>query len=661
MLGYNRHGFFISCCVGLLVFASASLGVTWFVVPPAAVPTVWPASGMLLAALLLAPPPAWPLLLISAGVAMGLAQLWAGTSLLVSLALTLARLAEAILAARLVRRWSAAPLAMTRMRDLVGLVGVTAVASNALTALLGAVVVWASFGASFWQSWQIWFVTDGVSMLLLTPLALSWLGPARPALRQMTRWRIAEAAALVAALLLVGGGIFVANASGDEMQSYPLVPLLIWAVRRFQIRGVSVVTLFLASLITLELFLAQGPFHTTAVSPLAANFAAQQYLAIIAASAYGIAALVSERATEHAAQMQDKEALRASEATLHSFFDSAAVMMGIVELIDDDILHIADNAVARRFLNIPADISYPYCASASGVPLEHIRLWRTQYVACTHGGTPVAFEYTHTTTGGPRMLAVSVSLIAGPTDAPQRFAYVAEDVTERKQTEADLRAAHDRYAFQSSHDQLTGMLNRRAITDHVDAELARANRGSYPLSLALLDIDHFKAVNDQHGHLVGDHALIHIAQILTQTVRPFDWVGRWGGEEFLVVLSSTGMDDACMIAERLRAQIAANPLHRPDETELHLTVSIGVANTGLFLESAGHPKDLFRRADDALYIAKRNGRNQIRCADPVTPSVRQQPIDISVSHHQIRCADLFTTTDADPLEVAEIGTHTPPQ
>ena len=617
MLTYNRHGFFISCCVGLLIFASASLGVAWFVVPPAALPTVWPTSGILLAALLLAPSPAWPLLLISAGMAMGLAQLWAGTSLLVSLALTLAHLAEALLAATLVRRWSAAPLAMTRMRDLVGLVAIAAVGSNALTALLGATVVWASFGASFWQSWQIWFVTDGVSMLLLTPLALSWLGPARPALRQMTRWRIAEAAALVAALLLVGGGIFVANASGDEMQSYPLVPLLIWAVRRFQIRGVSVVTLFLASLITLELFLAQGPFVATTPNPLAASLDAHLYIMIIATSAYGIAALVSERATEHAVQMQDKEALRASEATLRSFFDSATIMMGIVELIDDDILHIADNAVTKRFLDIPGDTFYPYRASAGGVPPEHIHLWRAQYVACAHCGTPVIFEYTHTTTGGPRILAVSVSLIAGPTDVPQRFAYLAEDVTERKQTEADLRTAHDRYAFLSSHDSLTGMLNRRAITDHVDAELARANQGSYPLSLALLDIDHFKAVNDQHGHLVGDFALIHIAQILTQTVRPFDWVGRWGGEEFLVVLSSTGLHDACMIAERLRAQIAANPLHRPDETELHLTVSIGIASTGLSLERAGDPKQLFRYADDALYTAKLNGRNQIHCTAPV--------------------------------------------
>jgi diguanylate cyclase (GGDEF)-like protein len=517
MLTYNRFRIFIGCCVGLLVFTSASLDLTWFVVPPAALPTVWPASGILLAALLLAPPPAWPLLLISAGVAMGLAQLWAGTPPLVSVALALAHLAEAVLAATLVRRWSAAPLAMTRLRDLVGLVAIAAVASNALTALLEASIVWASFGAPFWQSWQIWFIADGVSMLLLNPLA--------------------------------------------------------------------------ASLDT------------------------HLYIMIVVSTAYVMAMLVSERAAEHAALVQAKELLRTNAAILHSFFDSATMMMGIIELIDDDILHIVDNAVTQRFFGLPADISYPYHASAIGVPPEHIRLWRAQYVACSHCGTPVTFEYAHITTTGPRMLAVSVSLmIAGPTDTPQRFAYLVEDVTERRQTEADLRAAHDLYAFQSSHDSLTGMLNRRAITDHVDAELARANRGSYPLSLILLDIDHFKAVNDQHGHLLGDHALIHIAQILTQTVRPFDWVGRWGGEEFLVVLSSTGLNDACMIAERLRAQIAANPLRRPDETELHLTVSIGIASTGLSLDSAGDPEQLFRYADDALYTAKRNGRNQIRIA-----------------------------------------------
>jgi len=84
-----------------------------------------------------------------------------------------------------------------------------------------------------------------------------------------------------------------------------------------------------------------------------------------------------------------------------------------------------------------------------------------------------------------------------------------------------------------------------------------------------------------------------------------------------VVLSSTGLHDACMIAERLRAQIAANPLRRPDETELHLTVSIGIASTGLSLERAGDPKQLFRYADDALYTAKHNGRNQIHCTAPV--------------------------------------------
>lgn len=190
----------------------------------------------------------------------------------------------------------------------------------------------------------------------------------------------------------------------------------------------------------------------------------------------------------------------------------------------------------------------------------------------------------------------------------------------RRALEAELRAARDRYAFQASHDPLTGMLNRMAITDHIEAELARASRSSFPLSLVLLDIDHFKAVNDQHGHLVGDQALRHITQIITQTVRPYDWVGRWSGEEFLVVLSSTTLDDAAVIAERLRTQIMERPLRLPDGTDLCLTVSIGLP-----AEGAGNPEDLFQQADAALYAAKHAGRNQVSCAVPTTSDIAAIP------------------------------------
>jgi two-component system chemotaxis response regulator CheY len=181
--------------------------------------------------------------------------------------------------------------------------------------------------------------------------------------------------------------------------------------------------------------------------------------------------------------------------------------------------------------------------------------------------------------------------------------------------ETSLREARDGFAYQASHDPLTGLLNRMAIMGHVRAELARADRASYSLSLALLDLDHFKQVNDAHGHLVGDQALCHIAQRILAVVRPYDWVGRWGGEEFLVVLANSQREEAAAVAERIRVAVMSAPLMLPADVVLPLTVSIGVACNG---PAAGLDTDavrLFQQADAALYAAKRAGRNRLVCAD----------------------------------------------
>lgn len=177
--------------------------------------------------------------------------------------------------------------------------------------------------------------------------------------------------------------------------------------------------------------------------------------------------------------------------------------------------------------------------------------------------------------------------------------------------ETSLREARDGFAYQASHDPLTGLFNRLAITNHVRAELSRASRGSYPLSLALLDIDHFKTINDTHGHLVGDQALWHVAHILSEGIRPYDWVGRWGGEEFLVVLSSTAGEEAVAVAERLRVQLATRPLPLPNGSDLTLTASFGIASTEQWAEQDNDPVQLFQRADAALYAAKAAGRNRV--------------------------------------------------
>jgi diguanylate cyclase (GGDEF)-like protein len=159
----------------------------------------------------------------------------------------------------------------------------------------------------------------------------------------------------------------------------------------------------------------------------------------------------------------------------------------------------------------------------------------------------------------------------------------------------------------ASTDQLTGILNRRAIMDALTRESSRAERYGLPLSVLMADIDYFKAVNDTHGHAAGDDVLAGVARHLAATVRDSDFAGRFGGEEFLIILPHQDAHGAVLAAERLRTAVAQTPMGQPG---LKVTLSIGV---GTFRE--GKMDEMLARADGALYEAKRGGRNRT-VADP---------------------------------------------
>jgi len=169
-----------------------------------------------------------------------------------------------------------------------------------------------------------------------------------------------------------------------------------------------------------------------------------------------------------------------------------------------------------------------------------------------------------------------------------------------------LIGAREALRVQATHDSLTGALNRAAILEHLEREIARSQREGNSPCLAIVDVDHFKSFNDTHGHLVGDKVLREVIQRLRSKVRPYDAIGRYGGEEFLVVAPDANAANAMKMADRLRASIADHPFEI-NERQLTVTVSLGVA----VYEGNIGGEALIRRADAALYRAKNSGRNRV--------------------------------------------------
>jgi diguanylate cyclase (GGDEF)-like protein len=155
-------------------------------------------------------------------------------------------------------------------------------------------------------------------------------------------------------------------------------------------------------------------------------------------------------------------------------------------------------------------------------------------------------------------------------------------------------------------DSLTGLPNRRALTRQIERELARARRYGRALTIALLDVDHFKAINDTHGHDVGDRVLREIGRTAREELRDTDALGRWGGEEFMLIAPETSLSQGQALAERVRTRLADARIL----DTLRVTVSIGVAA----LCGDEELKDVIRRADDALYHAKTAGRDRVATA-----------------------------------------------
>jgi diguanylate cyclase (GGDEF)-like protein len=187
-----------------------------------------------------------------------------------------------------------------------------------------------------------------------------------------------------------------------------------------------------------------------------------------------------------------------------------------------------------------------------------------------------------------------------------------------------LREQNDRLQRLTQVDPLTGLLNRRAFMDTLRREISRVDRHGGGLGFVMVDLDHFKLINDNHGHPAGDAALVHAAGILTQAVRSHDVLGRYGGEEFCLLLIEVDADGAGQVAARCRQRLRGTPVQVNGES-IRVTASLGIA---LHVAASGEGlEELILRADTALYQAKAEGRDRVVMA----PSSGKAPRETSPS------------------------------
>jgi two-component system cell cycle response regulator len=186
----------------------------------------------------------------------------------------------------------------------------------------------------------------------------------------------------------------------------------------------------------------------------------------------------------------------------------------------------------------------------------------------------------------------------------------------------ELVAARESMRHAATYDSLTGLLNRGEILEMLNRELERSRREQKPLAVIMADIDYFKKINDTFGHLFGDEALREIGKRLHANLRVYDGVGRYGGEEFLLVLPSCDLEGAIQRANELRQMISSTPVTSAS-TEKTISMSMGVAVSEC--TGAQEIEAMLNRADCALYVAKANGRNRVEHYDPARKETAEKP------------------------------------
>lgn len=560
--------------------------------------SIWPGSGIALAALIIVP--RHRAVAVLAGIALGSEayNLWVGADLGASLGYTVANTVEPLVALAVARRLGLNIITFERP----GVVGRFAVACMA-SALVSAIIAAGLSGARSTDFVTAWFLTVSLGELIFAPLILT-------VYQEYRRIRSGEFSVEYGQLVLSLAATFAICAIVCMQTLLPLlfVPILpvLHATYRHGVLGGALAVVIVALCTSLSITWDTGLFHTLD-SGVSTIFFAQAYLLTVLMAVLPLAAtLAAGRSILEEITLQKRYFELASQTAQIGHW-RIAIENNLVTW-SDAMLQIHGWTPERGNPSFAEWIEAYHRDDRSNV----VR----QFEDCGISGGGVAFDARiRTPWGEVRHVECRGRAESDPTGEVRAIFGIFQDVTERVYIQQELERARV-LAESEAHsarqlaatDPLTGLASRRRIMAVLDAATKKADAVGSDVTIAVMDIDHFKSINDRFGHAVGDDVLCAVAHEASSVLRPVDCMGRIGGEEFLVVLDNTSIADAEVIAERIRARVHSMSERQAELPEV--TVSIGLA----IHRATMKPGDLFRTADAALYEAKRGGRNMLRVA-----------------------------------------------
>ncbi|WP_231879821.1 sensor domain-containing diguanylate cyclase [Crenobacter luteus] len=512
----------------------------------------------------------------------------------------------------------------------------TAVGLAALVSALGGALVLSDGGMRLTPDflWVMlrWWLSDASGTLLFAPAMMLWLLPLqRPDLLP----RIALAERVLLALVVLALSFLVLGLLSNPSGLYSGLPYLLllpisWAAARVPLRDAHLLASLVSVLAIVGAVGERGAFfvdsNSQALTAAGLMIVSQTVILLVVGALVMERRLAEDRLRVANQSLEEKVGERTrqlveSEARFKLVADAAPFPMVMNRLADGGVIYA--NPRAEALFGIRLDAARPLF-----VQDFHVDPARRDEVAALlqARGRVDEFEVELVDGAGRRFWAL-LSCQAVTLDGRRHALTGVNDISERKALEERLHAANaalrrqveeieslqQGLKEQAVRDPLTGLFNRRYLDESIDRVLAHFAALSRPVSLMMLDVDHFKQINDCHGHGAGDRVLSSLGALLSDRFRSGDIVCRYGGEEFLAVMPGSTLTDARIKCERLREELQRTPVLLPDGVSLGLTVSIGVA---AMPDHGDDAESLIHAADTALYAAKSGGRNRVCAAEP---------------------------------------------